>query len=349
MSLMRRIAAITGKGEVVVLEEAVPELKPGEALVKIHASLISPGTEMGGVKRRRENPQPDAAPRAFGYSAAGEVVKVNGPSRLEPGMRVAAMGGGYASHANYGCVPVNLLMPLPDAVSYEQACYACLAATSMQAIRRAVPQLGEFGAVLGLGIVGNCAAQLARESGARVIAWEGVPERIAMARACGIKDIINYRETDSVEATRAFADLYGLDFAVVAFGGDAQKAFDSLVTCMKVSADGHPMGRIVVVGAAKFMMNCTAAQGNIDVRRSSRTGPGYHDPVWEHGADYPDAFVQFTTQRNLREVVTLMAENRLVVTPMTTHRVPLERIGETADLLIEQPGQALGVILEMTH
>ena len=82
---------------------------------------------------------------------------------------------------------------------------------------------------------------------------------------------------------------------------------------------------------------------------SSRTGAGYHDHDWELGKDYPAGFVQFTTQRNCRELIALIAEKRLLVDQLTTHRIPLENIREAGDLLVEHPDQALGVILTMKH
>ncbi|MBP3393580.1 MAG: dehydrogenase, partial [Lentisphaeria bacterium] len=89
--------------------------------------------------------------------------------------------------------------------------------------------------------------------------------------------------------------------------------------------------------------------GNLDFRASSRTGAGYHDHDWEYGRDYPPAFVQFTTQRNAQELIRLIAEKRLLVDPMTTHRIPIEDVADAGDLLIDHPDKALGVILEMNH
>ncbi len=345
----RLAAVITANGGVETRKMALPELKDGQALIKTHASLISPGTEMNGVKQRRAKPDPNAKECVFGYSAAGEVLEVRGAgAHLQPGMRVAAMGGN-AEHANYSCVPVNMLHPIADNLSYEQACFACLGATALQSIRRAQPELGEYGAVLGLGIVGNLAAQLAQLSGARVMAWEALDFRIETAHKCGVRQCVNFTRVDAAQTTNEFSGPYGLDFGIMAFGGDATKAFQTLYQCMKLSADGHRMGRVILVGGCTFSVRGGASLGNLDVRSSARTGPGYHDKAYEYGRDYPAGFVQFTTQRNLREITTLMAEKRLLVEPMITHRLPLDQAGQAADMLIDHPDQTLGVILQMTH
>ncbi len=345
----RQVAVITVDGRVEMRTQPLPELKEGMALIKTHATLISPGTEMNGVKQRRTQPPPDAKEYVFGYSAAGEILEVRGDfPRLRPGMRVAAMGG-HAQHANYSCVPVNMLCPIADDLPYEQACFACLGATALQSVRRARPELGEFGAVLGLGIVGNLAAQLAQLSGARVMAWEALDFRIDTARRCGIRQCVNFTRADAQKLTEEFAAPYGLDFGIMAFGGDATKAFESLYKCMKLSADGHRMGRVILVGGCTFAVRGGAGMGNLDVLSSARTGPGYHDEAYEYGRDYPAAFVQFTTQRNLREITALMTEKRLLVEPMITHRLPLEQVGQAADMLLDHPDRTLGVVLAMRH
>ena len=110
----RMTAVIAGDGTLRCVKEEIPELKEHEVLVKVHASLISPGTEMAAAKKRRENPDEKAEAIRFGYSNAGEIIKVRGDVKgLKVGMRVAAMGAGMALHSNYACAPVNLV-----AVSY---------------------------------------------------------------------------------------------------------------------------------------------------------------------------------------------------------------------------------------
>ena len=348
--MKRMVGAVYYDGRVGIVEEEMPELKDNQVLVEVHASLISPGTEMSLARNlRKKNSPPDSAPVKFGYSNAGIILETQGDVKgLKPGMRVACMGAGAAQHTNYAAVPVNLVVPIPDEVTFEQASYLSLAATSLQAVRRTEVKLGEYGAVLGQGIVGNLAAQLYQLSGARILGWETLALRSEIAAECGIRTI-DFVQNDPVEPTKAFAAPYGLDFALFAFGGDAEKAFMNIKKCMKVSADGHVMGNITLVGGCRVPVDGGAASGNLNIRVSSRTGAGYHDSAWEYGKDYPAAFVQFTTQRNARELIRLMAEKRLKVDPVTTHRLPLEKIGEAGDLLIEHPDQALGVILTMSH
>src|SRR5690606_9389675 len=141
----RRVATVDGQGRVAVREEPVPDPGPGEILVENRCSLISAGTEIGALKNHRENPDSGIPPRPFGYQSAGRVAAL-GPSaenRFRIDQRVACMGAGYALHATHVCVPVNLCVPLPDEVSDEDGAFNHLAATALQAIRRAEPLLGE--------------------------------------------------------------------------------------------------------------------------------------------------------------------------------------------------------------
>ena len=145
--LKRTVAVITRKGEVVTRKENVPELKENEVLIKVMVSLISPGTEMNKPRDRRV--KPDGQDEVFGYANAGEVMKVNGDARgLKPGMRVTAMGTSYAIHGNYAVVPINLVMPIPDSVSYEEAVFMHLGITAMLQ-QGVLIDNGEIGRMLG--------------------------------------------------------------------------------------------------------------------------------------------------------------------------------------------------------
>lgn len=345
--MKKTTAIIRHDGKLSTVTEEIPELKENEVLIEVRCSLISPGTEMACAKGRRTTPVKEGDDIKFGYSNAGKIVAVKGYcGELVPGMRVAAMGAGNAEHTTYAIVPKNLVVPIPDEVTYEQASYLSLAATALQAVRRTSPKFGEYGSVLGLGIVGNLACQLYKLAGCRVIGEESLPKRAEIARACGI-EVVDRNNCDVEAVRKEFAAPYGLDFALFAFGGDAEKAFMSIKKGMKVSADGHAMGNIVLVGGCRVPVDGGAASGNLNICVSSRTGAGYHDKAWEYGADYPNAFVQFTTQRNARELIRLIAEKRLNVDALTTHRFPLCEAEKAGDLLCDNPGEALGVIFEM--
>jgi len=351
MDKKRIVAALHGDGRIGLIEQDVPELKPGAVLVEVHASLVSPGTELGGwrgLRNRVDNPNPDAEPRPFGYQNAGIVLEVGeGVEEFSPGDRVACMGGGYAMHTNYTVVPHNLCAALPDGVSFAQGAYNHLAATALQALRRGEPELGEYSLVVGLGVVGQITAMLYQLAGLYTIGWDLIPMRLEVANGWGLHKGVLVGEEDEVEATKAFTGGYGLDGAVFAFGGNGDKALENTTACMKLSPDGHHMGTIVVVGGTQFAYPTMTT--NIDVRKSSRTGAGYHDEAWEYGPAYPPVFMRWTTRTNIELCLRLIAEGRLDVDCLTTHTVPLEDCEARMAEIIEDPDGILGLVFEMQH
>lgn len=342
----RRVAAIDGSGQGVLLEEEIGAPGAGVLQVEVRASLISPGTELGRVPALRETPDAQKAPRPFGYASAGVVTAVGeGVSGVEAGDRVACMGGGYALHADVAHVPVNLTTPIPDGVDFEQAAFAHLAATALHAIRRAAPVFGENGMVIGLGLVGQLSARFGQLSGCHMLGVDRFAARRDLAQKGGVEAVAGAEGEDPVAVAHEASNGYGMDFGIIAFGGDATAAFQQIVASLKMTPDTHRMGRVVIVGGARIEHGFAAALGNVDVRSAARTGPGYHDEAWEHGADYPRVFVEWPTRRNLAECLRAVADGRLGVTDLITHRFALADIGTAVDELVERPQQALGVVL----
>ena len=345
--MQRKVAAIDGRGQGVCLEEAMPALGPGEVKVRVEASLISPGSELGRVGAMRENPQPNRTPRPFGYSNAGIVEEIGASvEQFEVGQGVACMGGGYALHADWACVPQNLCAAIPAGVGFAEAASVHLAATGLHAVRRTAPLYGENGIVVGLGLVGQFTAQFAQLSGCHVLGVDRWARRRAIARQVGVEGVVDPASEDVVERAGEFTRGYGMDFGVVAFGGEASDAFAAIYQSLKQAPDTHRMGRVVLVGGARVAHGFGAALGNVDVRSAARTGPGYHDPAYERGSAYPEVFVEWPTQRNLAECLRAMAAGKLCVQPLYTHEFALEDIAVAVDVLVESPAEALGVVLK---
>ena len=83
-----------------------------------------------------------------------------------------------------------------------------------------------------------------------------------------------------------------------------------------------------------------------DVRFVYGRGPGSRDPDWNaDGTDYPERFLRWTARSNLEALLHLQATGRVDVAPLLTHRFPVDRAGEAADLLVDHPDQALGVVI----
>lgn len=348
MSKQRLVGALDGRGRGCVISQDTPALTAGMVLVKVHASLISPGTELAGAKKARQEGKNDpGTPRAFGYQNAGEVLAVHDSvSAFKPGDRVACMGAGYAQHTNYAVVPQNLCCLLPETLSYEQGAYAHLTVTSIQALRRATPAFGEYLLVVGMGLVGQLAAQLGQVAGNYVMGWDMSPFRLELAEQWGIDGTTLIGQDDFEAKAKAFTCGDGFDMAIMAFGGDGSSALEQVTKVMQLSPDGHRMGRISLVGGLKTLCSWGAGLGNLDLRCSARSGPGYHDSAWERGeTSYPSVFMRWTTQSHLKLALRYMAEAKINVNALTTHRLPLKDIDVAVTAHIEQANATLGTLL----
>ncbi len=353
MSKTRKVVMMDNAGRIWTEEQETPAPKPGQLLIEVRASMVSPGTELGGVKRRRENPGSETRQRPFGYTNAGVVIGKNGAcDEFEIGDRVSGMGGGYALHATHACVPHNLCAKIPDNVSDEAAASNHLAATALHAVQRGQVRIGENVVVAGLGIVGQFACQIARAAGAYVIGLDRLPLRIQIAERCigAASDrhrALNVSETDPIPIATAFTEGYGMDCGIIAFGGDATGAFQQIRAMLKTAPDTHKVGRIVIVGGASITHGFAAGLGNVDVISAARTGPGYHDEEYEHGAEYPPVFVPWPTQRNLELALRMMSERKIRVDPLITDVIPIDSAAEGCERLIQTPNEALGVVFSM--
>jgi len=345
----RRVAATCHDGRIRLVEQELGPVKPGWVMLKVKASLVSPGTELGGwgqLAAKRKTPAQPHEPKPFGYSNAGDVLAVGeGVTRFEVGQRIACIGTTYAVHGDYALVPHNLCFALPDNVSYAQASYAMLAATALHAVRRMEPQIGEYGAVVGLGIVGLLAGRLMKLSGMEVVGWDSLDLRLELARKWELDAAVNVTKEDPVAATRAMTRGAGLDAALLAFGGDASKAYAQVMRSLKVTPDTHPMGRIVLVGGVSYPFVYESA--NCDIRLAARTGAGYHDETWEAGADYPPVFMRWTTRTNVELCIRLMSQGKLPVEDLTTHMIALADVEAGIDAILDDPRKILGVVFTM--
>jgi len=346
MGTLRKIAAVCSDGKIRLVEEEVPELRPGTVRIRAYASLVSPGTELNGWKHlfSLRGGRDNGERRKFGYSNAGIVDAVGeGVTQFKPGDRVASIGYGLALHSDWAVVPQNLCVLLPEGVTFEQGSYAMLLATAMQAVRRGQPEIGEKACVVGMGLVGQLTAQLLTASGCRVLGWARNDRQVEIAKAWGIADAINMKKCDPVACTQAFTNGRGLDQSVFAFPGPAGDSWDQTLSCMKKTPDGHWMGRVVVVGGSSIELKWVPA--NLDVRIAARTGAGYHDAAWELGRDYPPVFMQWTTRTNLEVCMELVRYGNVNVDGLTTHRIDLFNAEAQIDA-IGNPEDILGLIFK---
>lgn len=345
MPARNAITMLDESGEVVVDDRPMPDPGEGELLIDVEASLVSPGTETSMIGNRRENPGA-GDPFALGYQAAGVVAETGpGVDEFSPGDRVACMGSGYAHHAEFDVVPQNLCVELPDGVSFEEGAFCHLSATSLHGVRQADVALGEYGVVLGLGVVGQLTAQLAQLAGCHVLGTDLFDRRVETADRLGVERTAA-ADGDLADVAPAFTNGHGVDCGFLCFGGDATEAFWDLQKTMVEAPDGHRMGRVVVLGGVEMDLDFPASMGHVDIRNAARTGPGYHDPSWERGDRYPAGFVKWDTRRNIEEALGRIDAGELRVEELITDRYSLDDAADAYDQLLTRPEESIGIVIE---
>jgi threonine dehydrogenase-like Zn-dependent dehydrogenase len=108
---------------------------------------------------------------------------------------------GHGGHAPFMKVPAFTLVPMPEAISFEEgAAVSCGTGTAYGALKRLDVSGRDTLAVFGQGPVGLSATMLGRAMGARVIAVDVSAERLALARDLGAEHVIDPRQADPVRA-----------------------------------------------------------------------------------------------------------------------------------------------------
>ncbi len=368
---MKQLLQNMRDGRTLVVDVPCPEPRPGTALIRTSASLVSAGTERTVVefagkslvgkarsrpdlvrqvldKARREGilPTIEAAfnrleqPMPLGYSSAGTVVALGrGMEGFQAGDRVACAGGNYAVHAEYAVVPRNLLVRLPDVVSFEAAAFTTLGAIALHGFRLAQPQLGERVAVVGMGLLGLLSAGIARAAGCAVFGVDLSPRRVALARSLGYEAV---ERPDAEEAGIAFTR--GMGFDAVLICADARTS-DPIDLAGRLARD---RGRVIAVGAVGLEIpRKIYYEKELFFQVSRSYGPGRYDPAYEErGQDYPPGFVRWTEGRNLEAFVDLLAKEQVDVAPLISHRFPIETAPAAYELITGKRQEPfLGVLL----
>jgi predicted dehydrogenase/threonine dehydrogenase-like Zn-dependent dehydrogenase len=379
VELMKQVVQLLKDGRIVVQEVPIPSLSPGNVLVRNSASLVSAGTERMAVEfgqkslLEKARSRPDLVqlvvqkamregvftaigralekldqPLQLGYSSAGTVLCVGSEvTDLGPGDRVSCAGAGYAVHAEVVSVPRNLVTPIPyssdgEPVNFQSAAFSTLGAIALHGVRLAALQIGESIAVLGLGLVGLLAVQLAKAAGVEVFGMDPDSSRCQLAQTLGCDRTAT---TDSV-------------FKALVLSQTADVGVDAVVIAAATTSNGpvqlageiaRSRGRVVSIGAVgNNLPRGTYYAKELQYRISRSYGPGRYDPEYEEkGHDYPIDYVRWTENRNLQAFLRLVAGHKVRIDPLITHRIPVFEAQRAYDLITgTSKEQFLGVLIE---
>ena len=364
---MQQVVHSIRTGNLTLTEVPVPMVKPGHVVVANACSVISAGTEKMAMElaqksllgKARERPDQVRRvleklrqeglfqtlaqvrekldePMTLGYSSAGTVLAVGaGVEEFKPGDRVASNG----PHAGVVCVPKHLCARVPGGVPSGQAAFTVLGAIALQGVRLSRAEIGSMVYVIGLGLIGQITVALLRAQGCRVVAVDLDAGRCELALRMGAEAA--HPRLDARAATEASSGL-GADAVIITASARSNGPIEQAVEAVRKK------GRIVLVGVVGLELDRRPLYfKECEFVVSSSYGPGRYDPSYEErGHDYPPAYVRWTEQRNMKAVLDLMASGRLDVSPLVTHRFPIERALEAYELIEKASEPYLGIVLE---
>jgi predicted dehydrogenase/threonine dehydrogenase-like Zn-dependent dehydrogenase len=365
---MRQVLQSLKTGKIELIETPVPQPKRGCLLIRSRASLISTGTERmllefgeaSLLNKARQQPEKvrmvldkiktdgllptlDAVrnkletPLAMGYSSCGEVIDMGeGVTRFSIGDRVVSNG----PHAEFVSVPMNLCAKVPEDVGDEAAAFTVVGSIALEGVRLANPTLGETFVVTGLGLIGLITVQLLRANGCRVIGIDLKESNLQLARDFGAETVDLSKDNDPVPTAMTASRGRGVDGVIIT----AVTSSDEPVH--QAALMSRKRGRIVLVGVTGLKLSrADFYQKELSFQVSCSYGPGRYDKNYEEkGLDYPFGLVRWTEQRNFEAVLDLLAEGRLSVEPLISHRFDL-REAERAYMTLKEEPVALGILL----
>ena len=352
---MLQIIQDLNKGDTILAEVPAPIVKSGQILIQTTCSLVSLGTERMLVEFGKSNlfqkakQQPDKVkevinkvksdglkptinsvlnklgqPIPLGYCNVGKVIGVGkGVDDFVVGDRVASNG----PHAEYVCVPKNLVAKIPDNVTDEEATFTVIGAIGLQGIRLANPTFGETVVVVGLGLIGLITAQLLKANGCHVIGFDYDLGKIEIARKLGINAVNPGEGIDQVSFVNSQTNSIGADAVIITA---SNKSNDIISQSAKMS---RKRGRIILVGVVGLdISRADFYEKELTFQVSCSYGPGRYDENYEQkGHDYPLAFVRWTEKRNFEAVLQSISSNNIVVEPLISERVMLENFRQIYD------------------
>ena len=344
---MKQIIQDLKSGHTILEEVPVPQVKAGSVLIRTTRSLVSLGTERMLVEFGKANlidkarQQPDKVkqvldkiktdgliptleavfnklgqPLPLGYCNVGVIVAVGkGVTEFSVGDRVVSNG----NHAEFVCIPKNLVAKIPDNVSDDEAAFTVIGAIGLQGLRLLSPQLGETIVVVGLGLIGLITAQLLVANGCRVIGIDFDPQKTTIARDYGVEAINPAQGVNPVKFVEEYTQGIGADGVIItASAKDDQIMHEACEMSRK-------RGRIILVGVVGLnLRRDDFYKKELTFQVSCSYGAGRYDESYEQkGQDYPLPYVRWTEKRNFEAILQTISSGHLKVNNLITESFDL--------------------------
>ncbi|WP_449430318.1 NADPH:quinone oxidoreductase family protein [Pseudomonas putida] len=312
--------------ELVLEDVAGPQPKSNEVLIDVHAAGVNfPDTLIIEGKYQFK----PALPFSPGGEAAGVVAAVGDKAgAFKVGERVMAFTG-WGAFAEQVAAPFYNVLPIPESMDFTTAAaFGMTYGTSMHALKqRGQLQPGETLLVLGAsGGVGLAAVEIGKAMGAKVIAAASSAEKLAVAKAAGADELIDYSQASLRDEIKRLTGGQGVDVIYDPVGGEL---FDQAVRGLAWN------GRLLVVGFASGTIAQLAA--NLVLLK----GAAVIGVFW-------GAFAQRQPQdnaANFRQLFAWHAEGK--VQPLVSQTYPLAEAGVAIERLGQR--QAVGKLVVLAR
>lgn len=206
-------------------------------------------------------------PGGVGMEGAGVVEAVGeGVTHLQVGDRVAYAGRPTGAYAQVRVMPADIVVKLPDAVSFEQAAAMMLQGLTVQYLLRDTYRVQPGDTVLlhaAAGGVGLIASQWLKALGATVIGTVGSDEKAELARRHGCDHTVVYTRESFRERVKEITGGKGVP---VVYDSIGQQTFNDSLDCLS------PRGMMVSFGNASgpvppVDLSILASKGSLKLTR----------------------------------------------------------------------------------
>src|SRR5260221_7669587 len=342
-------AVYRGVNDVRMETVPLPPIGPGELLLRVHTCGVC-GTDLKKIATGSHSD-----PRIFGHEASGMVAGVGeGVRKFSVGDRVVVFhhipcrecfycqnktfaqcstykkvgctagfepsGGGFAEYVRVmDWIVEHGTVRIPDAVSFEQACFVEPVNTCMKGIEALLLRRGETVLTIGQGPIGIILSVLARRAGASVITSDLYPERLRIGSSFGLDLTIDPSRANVVERVRELTEGRGADAVILAVGGN------SLIRTAMDAA--RPGGRVLLFAQTQ---HGEAAVDPAAVCVDEKTLMGSYSA----SVDLQEESVRFVMNRE-------MDLERLV-----SHRFPLAQSPQALDLAAHPQPSSMKIMIQ---
>ena len=343
-------AVYTGQGQIRIQPISIPQLGPGEILVRVEACGIC-HTDLKKVEHNLLPP-----PRIYGHESAGVVAAVGvGVTKYKPGDRVIAFhhipcrncfycarklyaqcdtykrvgitagfepaGGGFAQYIRaMDWIVRDGVELIPEGVSFEAASFVEPVNTCLKAVVEAGPRPGDVVLIQGQGPIGLLFTMLVRRTGATVLATDAIPERLALARRFGAAEAWHPREVDVAARCKEITSGRGVDQVFIA--ASARGIVDQAI------AASRPGSKILLFAQTSDTERIELS--GADICKLERTLFGCYSASVDLQA----------------ESARLVFSGDLPVEELISHRLPLPAISEGIHKALHPDGKSLKIVVQ---